>query len=162
MNEPARMLARYLRSMRTARFTLFTLLLFIGVKGLAQEERPVAPVEAIPVDATDAPQEPLTVVEQMPEFPGGQQAMMTYLVKNIHYPQECIEAEVEGKVFIAFVVDQEGRITEVKVLRGVPACPALQVEAMRVVRSMPKWIPGQQNGKPVPVRMTIPVVFKLT
>jgi len=116
--------------------------------------------DAVPVEA-DEPQEPLTIAEQMPEFPGGQQAMMTYLVKYLKYPQECIESEVEGKVFVGFVVGREGLITEVKVLRAVPGCPALEKEAVRVVKTMPNWHPGRQNGELVPVRMTIPVVFKL-
>ena len=116
--------------------------------------------EAIPADA-DAVQEPLTFAEQMPEFPGGQQAMMTYLSKSIRYPEECKEAGVDGRVFIAFVVDREGLVTEVKVLRGVPACPALDREATRAVKAMPKWTPGRQNEQPVSVRMTIPVMFKL-
>jgi protein TonB len=116
--------------------------------------------DAVPMQA-DALQEPLVVAEQMPEFPGGQQAMMTYMVKHMRYPQECIESEVQGKVFVGFVVGREGLITDVKVLRGVPGCPALEKEAVRVVKTMPNWTPGQQNGKPVPVRMTIPVVFKL-
>jgi outer membrane biosynthesis protein TonB len=88
--------------------------------------------ETIPA-GVDAPQEVLHFAEQMPEFPGGQQAMMTYLVKNLKYPQECVESEVEGKVFVGFVVGREGIITDVKVLRGVPGCPALEKEAVPVV-----------------------------
>jgi len=118
--------------------------------------------DAVPGTATHAPQETLTVVEQMPEFPGGQQAMMTYLVKHMRYPQDCIENEIEGKVFIGFVVDTAGMITDVDVLRGVRDCPAMDQEAERVVKSMPSWTPGRQNGKPVRVRMTIAVTFKLT
>lgn len=117
--------------------------------------------DAVPEAASDAPQETLTVVEQMPELPGGQQAMMTYLVKHMRYPQDCIENEIEGKVFIGFVVDTAGMITDVDVLRGVRDCPAMDKEAARVVKSMPNWTPGRQNGKPVRVRMTVPVMFKL-
>lgn len=154
------------------RFSLLPLLLVTS--GLFAQEQPPPPPRSEPVEVTaepwndavpvapDAPQEPLTVAEQMPEFPGGQQAMMTYLVKNLRYPQECVESEVEGKVFVGFIVGREGLITDVKVLRGVPGCPALEKEALRVVRSMPNWTPAQQNGKPVPVQMTVPVVFKLT
>lgn len=116
--------------------------------------------DAVPV-VTDAPQEPLTVAEQMPEFPGGQQAMMAYMVKHMRYPQDCIESEIEGKVFMGFVVGGDGLITDVKVMRGVPACPAMDKEAARVVQSMPNWTPGRQNGRPVAVRMVVPVVFKL-
>lgn len=126
------------------------------MEGVKDDPGPEAP----PV-ISDAPNEPLTFAEQMPEFPGGQQVMMTYLGKNILYPEECKEAGVDGRVFIAFVVDREGLVNEVKVLRGVPECSALDREATRAVKAMPKWTPGRQNGQPVSVRMTIPVMFKL-
>lgn len=153
---------------------LLLLPIFLLSSGLFAQGQPPPPPRSEPMEVTvepgndavplevDAPQEPLTIAEQMPEFPGGQQAMMTYLVKNLKYPQECVESEVEGKVFVGFVVGREGLITDVKVLRGVPGCPALEKEAVRVVKTMPNWHPGQQNGKPVPVQMTVPVVFKLT
>jgi protein TonB len=155
----------------TMRLLLLPILLLTS-RLFAQDQTPLPPRsepmevtiepgnDAVP-DETDAPQEPLTIAEQMPEFPGGQQAMMSYLVKYLKYPQECVESEVEGKVFVGFIVGREGLITEVKVLRAVPGCPALEKEAVRVVKTMPNWHPGRQNGELVPVRMTIPVVFKL-
>lgn len=139
---------------------LIVLPVLLALHTRAQDDVPPPP----PVqEGTMSTEEPvLTIVEQMPQFSGGDQAMITYLATNIHYPQECIEAGVEGKVFIAYVVDLDGSITEVKVLRGVAECPALDREAARVVKTMPNWTPGSQNGKPVRVRMTVPIVFKLT
>lgn len=127
-----------------------------------------------PVQVTDDPgpavqtrEEPdsnvvYTVVEQMPEFPGGQGAMMVYLSKNIEYPTDALEAGIEGKVFLRFVVDKAGLVKDVEVLRGVPGAPSLQQEAVRVVKRMPKWMPGMQNGRAVATHYTLPVYFKMT
>lgn len=99
------------------------------------------------------------VVEVMPSFPGGQSALMQYLDNNIQYPVEALENGVQGRVIISFVVEDDGSISHVKV--AISADPALDREAMRVVKSMPKWIPGKQNGKCVRVRYSVPVVFRL-
>jgi len=103
---------------------------------------------------------PLQIAEQMPEFPGGQEAMMKYMSANIKYPEDMAEAGVGGKVFIEFVVRADGSITDVRVLRGIPGGQSLDREAVRVVKAMPKWIPGKQNGKPVDVFYRLPVMFK--
>lgn len=100
-----------------------------------------------------------TFVEQMPEFPGGQAKMMEYLSKNIHYPQEAIKNGVSGKVFVRFIVTEAGNIEDVEVVRRVN--PLLDREAVRVVKSMPKWKPGKQNGKAVRVYYNLPVQFAL-
>lgn len=99
------------------------------------------------------------VVEEMPSFPGGQSALMLYLGNNIQYPVEAQENGVQGRVIISFVVENDGGISHVKVAKS--ADPALDREAMRVVESMPKWIPGKQNGECVRVRYSVPVVFRL-
>lgn len=99
------------------------------------------------------------VAEQMPAFPGGIDKMMEFLSKNIQYPAEAQKEQIEGRVIIQFIVDAEGNITNPKILRGVN--PLLDNEAMRVTLAMPKWIPGRQNGKAVPVKYTYPVQFKL-
>ncbi len=99
------------------------------------------------------------VVEQMPEFPGGQRALFKYISENINYPPIAKENGIQGKVFIQFVVGKTGTITNVNVLRGVD--PSLDKEAVRVVKSMPKWKPGKQRGKPVFVRYQVPINFKL-
>ena len=99
------------------------------------------------------------VVEQMPSFPGGNSALMKFLNENIHYPVVAQENGVQGRVVISFVVERDGHITDVQVARSVD--PSLDKEAQRVVRSMPKWIPGKQNGSAVRVKYNVPVSFRL-
>ena len=105
------------------------------------------------------PEKVFDMVEQMPTFPGGQQELMAYLGKNIKYPTIAQENGTQGRVIIQFVVERDGTITDVHVARGVD--PYLDKEAVRVVQSMPKWIPGKQNGKAVRVKFTVPVMFRL-
>ena len=100
-----------------------------------------------------------TVVEQMPMFPGGDGALMGYLRDNIHYPTVAAENGVQGRVVVGFVVERDGSITDVNILRGVD--PSLDREAMRVVKSMPRWNPGKQNGSAVRVKYQVPVSFRL-
>ncbi|MBC8004090.1 MAG: energy transducer TonB [Verrucomicrobia bacterium] len=102
---------------------------------------------------------PYTIVEQMPEFPGGELALRKWIGANVKYPAIATENGVQGKVFVNFVVDKDGRISTVKVVRGVDS--SLDKEAIRVIKSMPKWIPGKQNGETVRVSYTIPVNFVL-
>lgn len=99
------------------------------------------------------------VVEQMPTFPGGDAALMKYLRDNIHYPTVAAENGVQGRVVVGFVVEKDGSITDVNILKGQD--PSLDKEAMRVVKSMPKWIPGKQNGSSVRVKFQVPVQFRL-
>ena len=112
--------------------------------------------EAAPVSGDNKVYE---TVEQMPEFPGGMEEMMKFLQRNIQYPANAAKNEVEGRVILQFVVEKDGQIGEVKVARSVD--PELDAEAMRVVKSMPNFIPGRQDGKPVAVLYTIPISFKL-
>ena len=99
------------------------------------------------------------VVEQMPSFPGGQGALMQWLSSNIKYPVIAAENGVQGRVIIQFVVEKDGSVSGVTVAKSVD--PSLDKEAQRVVKSMPKWIPGKQNGSAVRVKYTVPVTFKL-
>ncbi len=99
------------------------------------------------------------VVEEMPSFPGGQGALMSFLSSNIKYPVVAQENGVQGRVIVGFVVEKDGSISDVKVMRSVD--PSLDREAQRVVKSMPKWKPGKQNGSAVRVKYTVPVVFRL-
>ena len=99
------------------------------------------------------------VVEQNPSFPGGDKALMDYLYKNIKYPSVAQDNGIQGRVLVQFVVNKDGSIVDPKVLRSVD--PSLDKEAMRVVQAMPKWTPGKQRGKPVRVRFTLPVTFRL-
>ncbi|MCI6550540.1 MAG: TonB family protein [Prevotella sp.] len=99
------------------------------------------------------------VVEQMPSFPGGNSALMEYLHNNVKYPVVAQENGVQGRVVVSFVVEKDGSITDVRVVRSVD--PSLDREASRVVSSMPRWIPGKQNGSAVRVKYNVPVSFRL-
>ena len=100
-----------------------------------------------------------TVVESMPSFPGGMGELMKFLGNNINYPTLAKESGIQGRVFINFVVEPNGKISNVKVLRGIGG--GCDEEAVRVVKSMPKWSPGKQRGKPVRVSYNLPVKFTL-
>lgn len=104
-------------------------------------------------------EEIFVVVEEQPEYPGGNAAMMKFLSDNIKYPVIAQENGIQGRVITNFVVERDGSITDVQVVRGVD--PSLDKEAVRVIQSMPKWKPGKQRGSPVRVRFTLPVVFRL-
>lgn len=99
------------------------------------------------------------VVEVMPSFPGGQGALFEWLSKNIKYPVVAEENGVQGRVIVTFVVERNGSITDVQVVKSVD--PSLDKEAVRVVKAMPHWIPGKQNGSAVRVKFTVPVTFRL-
>lgn len=107
--------------------------------------------------------ETFTIVEQMPQFPGGDDALLKYLGKNIKYPEIAKDASTQGTVYLSFVVDENGRITSPTVIRGLtgPGAKDCANEALRVVSSMPTWSAGKQNGKAVRVQYTLPVKFTL-
>ena len=98
-------------------------------------------------------------VEQMPEFPGGMPAMIEFLQTNLKYPKDAIKQQVGGRVMVMFVVETDGTLSNVRVARNV--FPSLDSEAVRVVKTMPKWKPGKEKGQPVRVNFTLPVVFSL-
>ncbi|MCD4677151.1 MAG: TonB family protein [Desulfobacula sp.] len=100
-----------------------------------------------------------TIVEQMPKFPGGEEALQAFLSENLRYPVEAREAEVSGKVFISFLISKKGKVKNVEVLRGIGY--GCDKEAIRVVEEMPRWIPGRQRGKAVSVQFVLPIEFKL-
>lgn len=100
------------------------------------------------------------VVDKLPEFLGGNAAMVGYFTENVKYPEEAHSQGIQGRVMVQAIIDEDGNVTDPKVIRGVEK--SLDSEALRVVGSMPKWIPGEHEGKPVKVRFTFPVVFKLT
>ncbi len=104
-------------------------------------------------------EEVFTHVEQMPQYPGGDKEMMAYLSKNIKYPVIAQEQGIQGTVVLRFVVGKNGEVTDVTVMRSLD--PSCDKEAIRVVKSMPKWVPGKQNGNPVLVYYTLPVRFRL-
>ena len=99
------------------------------------------------------------VVEEMPQFPGGAPALLEFLSKNIRYPKEAFESNVQGRVLATFVIEKDGSISETKVVKAVD--PMLDEEAIRVLNSMPNWTPGKQSGKAVRVKYTVPINFRL-
>lgn len=103
--------------------------------------------------------EVIDVPDEQPQFPGGQQALMQWLQENLRYPQQAMKEHATGRVLVNYVVNTDGSIDEVKIIKS--AHPVLDQEAMRVVKEMPKWIPGKKDGKVVRVRFTLPVTFKL-
>ncbi len=117
---------------------------------------PTAPVVELPSDSNRV----FDFAEQMPVFEGGQDALMNFIRKNVRYPESAVEQEIEGKVFIEFVVYPNGELGQYKILRGVHSL--LDKEAMRVIKATAgKWKPGKQNGRPVAVLYRIPVAFVL-
>ena len=114
-----------------------------------EEKEPVA----------DKPAEVFISVEQMPQFPGGDAALLKYLSSHINYPPMAAESNIQGRVVVQFVVDKTGKVGEVTVIRSVDK--ELDREAVRVCKSLPKFVPGRQNGQPVSVWYTLPVTFKL-
>lgn len=99
------------------------------------------------------------VVEQQPSFPGGMEELFKYLAYNVKYPIDAAKNKIEGRVLVTFVVEHDGSISNVNVANSV--YPSLDKESIRVVRGMPKWIPGKANGKTVRVKYTIPITFRL-
>jgi len=99
------------------------------------------------------------IVEVMPEFPGGEMALRKFISTSVKYPIEAQENGIQGKVYITFVVNKEGEVTDAKVVRGVD--PSLDKEALRVVNNLPKWKPGKQDGNKVNVNYTVPISFVL-
>ena len=99
------------------------------------------------------------MVEEMPSFPGGEVKLVEYIAKNLNYPQEAIEKGIEGRVFVGFIIDVDGSVTDVKLLRGIGG--GCDEEAIRVIKSLPKWRPAKQNGVFSRVSYQIPVNFKL-
>ncbi len=97
--------------------------------------------------------------EVMPEFPGGEQAMMDFVAKNVQYPKEAMEKEISGRVLVGFIVEKDGSISETEVVKGIGG--GCDEEAVRVVKAMPKWKPGKEKGKPVRVSYIMPIFFKL-
>jgi protein TonB len=117
----------------------------------------VAPVREEEESAEEA--QIFMVVESMPEYPGGEAALYKFLAENIKYPQMAKESGIQGRVFVTFVVERNGGVTDVRVLRGIGG--GCDEEAIRVVQSMPSWTPGKQRGKSVRVQYNLPVKFTL-
>lgn len=124
---------------------------------VAQQQTYVAPV--VQEEEEESAQQIFTVVEEMPKFPGGDGELLKFIGKSIKYPVIAQENGIQGRVICAFVVNRDGTVVDAEVLRGVD--PSLDKEALRVIGTMPKWTPGKQRGKPVRVKYTVPITFRL-
>ena len=113
-----------------------------------------------PAEEIDTDNDAFNVVEQMPEFPGGSIELMKFLSENVKYPEAASKAGTQGRVVAQFIVEADGSISNVKVLKNVS--DEIDAEAVRVIKAMPKWKPGMQKGQPVRVKYTIPVTFRLS
>ena len=130
------------------------------VKGNDEENgKDIADLKQVVTQAPIEEEKVFDMVEQMPQFPGGPSELMKYIADHMKYPTIAQENGTQGRVTCQFVVGSDGSVRDVKVLRGVD--PYLDKEAIRVIKSMPKWIPGKQNGKAVSVKYTVPIIFKL-
>ncbi|MCF8230976.1 MAG: energy transducer TonB [Bacteroidales bacterium] len=126
----------------------------------ADEDTEVEEYEPAPMEEEEKKEDKVfVVVEDQPQFPGGEKARKRYLSNNIEYPQLARESGIEGTVYVTFVVEKDGSITDVRVLRGIGG--GCDKEAIRVVKEMPKWKPGKQRGKPVRVQFNMPIRFTL-
>ncbi len=134
------------------------LLLFAGA-AKAQEDISAPIVVREPVVEPDNQNGVFNFVDSMPEFPGGQEALVEYLSKNIKYPEAAIEAGIQGAVYVSFTVDADGAIRDALVMRGIGG--GCDEEALRVVNSMPLWEPGMQRGEAVMVKYRMPIRFRL-
>ena len=112
-------------------------------------------------DSVSQTKSAVSISDEVPSFPGGESEMMKFLQANLKYPQAEIEANISGKCYLGFVVETDGSITDIKILKGVPSGPGCDAEAIRVVKLMPKWIPGKQHGQIMKAQYTLPVKFTL-
>jgi len=119
-------------------------------------------VEPAPMPEIRVVSDILEIVDEPAEYPGGMTAMREYLKNNMMYPMSAKEAGIQGKCYLRFIVNTDGSISDVRVLRGVADCPECDKEATRVVKNMPNWKPGRMNGKDVKMYFTLPISFKLT
>ena len=129
-----------------ATLSVLALLLMVNTNAMAQNKK-------------KANDKVLEKAEVMPEYPGGDQAMMDFVAKNVQYPQEARDKEISGRVLVSFIVEKDGSIADVKVVKGIGG--GCDEEAVRVVKAMPKWKPGKDKGKPVRVSYMMPFTFKL-
>lgn len=119
----------------------------------------IADLEQVVVQAPEEEPQVFEVAEQMPQFPGGTAALMKFISKHLKYPQTAVDNGVQGRVTCRFLVGQDGTVSDVEILK--PLDPYCDKEAVRVILSMPRWIPGRQNGEPVSVRYTVPITFRI-
>jgi TonB family protein len=145
---------------------LFLLAAGLQFTGFAQAKSDTTKKNTVKLDsaamktlAADADTTVYDAVEQMPSFPGGDNARVDYLQETLNYPTLALKRGIEGRVFVTFIIEKNGSISHVRVLRGIGG--GCDEEAVRVIQNMPRWVPGKQNGKPVRVRFNMPFKFTI-
>ncbi|GAB4017329.1 energy transducer TonB [Spirosoma koreense] len=126
---------------------------------LAPEAATAPTIQEKAVEVTQKPDEPFVSVEQQPEYPGGVEALRTFLSNNLKYPRAAASAGVSGRVYVSFIVNADGSLTDIQVLKGIGF--GCDEEAVRVMQKMPRWRPGKQSGRAVRVKFNIPIAFTL-
>jgi protein TonB len=139
------------------RSTLLLAAIFISSFVFGQEEELVTPPESPIPDSTRI----YRYVEVNPEFPGGRDSLNAFIDRNLIYPAIARELSIEGRVYMQFVVSQSGNISNITITRGIPDCPECDKEAIRLVKSMPKWIPAKKEDKNVHAYMNLPISFTI-
>ncbi|HLP55147.1 MAG TPA: energy transducer TonB [Fluviicola sp.] len=139
--------------------SILFLFLFLGLTSWSQPDpEPLGPPP--PEKMQEDPNTVYEYAEQPAEFPGGKAAMQQYLETHVVLPDSVVNGKIAGKCYVRFIVEKDGSLSEIKIARGVKDCPECDKEAIRVVKSMPKWKPGKMNGKAVRLRTVIQIVFK--
>ena len=142
---------------------IFSIALFLSTSILCFSQRLIEPVSPPPEEqVVEDPEKVFTIVEQMPEFEGGNDALMSFISKNIVYPRNAVENEIQGTIYLTYVVGFDGSLSNIKLLKSVSGGTELNAEAIRILKlTEGKWKPGKQNGKPVNVQMSLPFKFTL-
>ena len=142
---------------------IFSIALFLSTSILCFSQRLIEPVSPPPEEqVVEDPEKVFTIVEQMPEFEGGNEALMNFISKNIVYPRNAVENEIQGTIYLNYVVRYDGSLSNIKMLKSVSGGTELNSEAIRILKlTEGKWKPGKQNGKPVNVQMNLPFKFSL-
>lgn len=143
--------------MKRNRFILLIAAACMAIGMEAQVSQEIQPATNASKPATDNNEQVYEKVDQSPSFPGGDEELMKWLRKNMKYPASAMENDIQGKVIVQFVIEKDGSVVDPQVTHSVD--PSLDKEALRVVRAMPKWVPGKQKGKAVRVRFNIPITF---
>lgn len=144
---------------RPNHFLLTILIGFCPVAPALAQQDSLLMNDPVPIPIEENANEVMTVVEIMPEFPGGQEALFRYLSTSVKYPDVAIDSGIQGMVYVQFVVMTNGTISAARILRGVS--PEIDAEALRVVNAMPAWKPGEQRGKKVRVQYNLPLRFTI-
>jgi len=137
---------------------LVTILMLACTAATAQTTQTVA---ATPVKTVATEEPVVNQAEKMPEFKGGQAALIQYVQTNLKYPEKEKEAKVQGRVMLSFIVENDGSLSKITVVRGIPGGERCDNEAVRLFKTMPKWTPGMDKGKEVKVQMYFPISFSL-